>query len=94
MIPVHLRIEKTSGVAGPEVEVDQDFKTWNITGSFPGFSHSSPGGLVRQITSVKLRPGNERLTAKGQTRVSVPAGRDIYLLATYRVNTRRLGNGE
>jgi hypothetical protein len=94
MIPVHLKIEKTSGVADPEVAVDQDFKTWNIAGSFPGFSRSSPGGLVRQITSVKLRPGSYRLTAKGLSRVSVPAGRDIYLLATYRVNTRPLGNGE
>ena len=94
MIPVHLRIEKISGVAEPEVAVDQDFKTWNIAGSFPGFSRSSPGGLARQITSVKLRPGNYRLTAKGLSRISVPAGHDTYLLATYRVNTRPLGKGE
>ena len=94
MIPVHLRIEKTSGVAGPEVEVDQDFNTWNITGSFPGFSRSSPGGLARQITSVKLRPGSYTLTAKSLSRISLPAGHDVYLLAAYHVNTRSLRNDE
>ena len=76
------------------LEYAEDFRTWNISGSFPGFSPSSPGGLARQISSVKLRPGSYRLTAKTLTRIAVPAGRNTYLLATYRPNTRVLRNNE
>jgi hypothetical protein len=94
MIPVHLRVERVSTAAAPVPQIDQDFRTWNISGSFPGFSPASPGGLARQISSVKLRPGRYRLTAKTMSGIHVPAGRDTYLLATYRPNTQVLRDND
>jgi hypothetical protein len=92
MIPVHLRVERVSTAA--VAQIDRDFRTWNISGSFPGFARASPGGLARQISSVKLRPGRYRLTAKTLSAIPVPAGRDTYLLATYRPNTQVLKDND
>jgi hypothetical protein len=89
-IPVHLRVEGSSTVAANAVIVDQDFQTRDIQGSFPGFSRSSPGGLARPITSVKLRPGNYQLHARTLGPTSLPANVETYLTVTYRPNTRRL----
>lgn len=85
MIPVHLKLEKLSRVGDPTVEVDRDFKTWGIVGSFPGFRRSPPGGLARNITRVGLRRGNYRLTARALAPTAVPDGRKTYLLLRYRV---------
>jgi Domain of unknown function (DUF5625) len=96
VIPLHLRVERLAADRGAEhvTEVDRDFRTWNIEGSFPGFSPSSPGGVVRHITSVKLQPGRYRLIAKTLEPISLPTGIDTYLLLTYRANTRALKPGE
>jgi hypothetical protein len=93
-IPVHLRVEGLSKVATNALIVDQDFQTRDIQGSFPGFSPSSPGGLARPITSVKLRPGNYQLHARTLGPTSLPANVETYLTVTYRPNTRRLKDAE
>lgn len=93
-IPVHVRIEAVGAVAGATAMLDQDFSTRSIQGSFPGFSPSSPGGLARPITTVKLRPGTYKLQAKSLNATTVPADVETYLTVTYRPNTRRLKNDE
>jgi hypothetical protein len=94
MIPVHVRIEKLPLAAGDAAEVDRDFRTWSVQGSFAGLSRASPGGLARPVTSAKLRPGNYRITAKTLARISLPPGSNTHLLVTYRPNTRVLRENE
>jgi hypothetical protein len=93
-IPVHVRVEAVGAVAGAAAILDKDFTTRSIQGSFPGFPPSSPGGLARPITTVKLRPGTYKLQAKSLNATSAPADVATYLTVTYRPNTRRLKRDE
>lgn len=87
VIPVHLNIERLFGGGAPTVEIDRDFKTRGIRGSFSGFHGTSPRGLARRITEVDLKRGSYRITARTLAPTAVPANVETYLLLRYRVVT-------
>jgi hypothetical protein len=93
-IPVHVRVERVGAGVSEAAMIDQDFSTRSIQGSFPGFARSSPGGLARPITTVKLRPGSYRIRASTLGATAVPADVETYLTVTYRPDTRKLRDGE
>ena len=93
-IPIHLRVEGLGADAAAAAVIDQDYRTRDIQGSFPGLPELSPGGLARTITSVKLRPGNYQLQARTLGPTSLPANVETYLTVTYRPNTRSLKDAE
>jgi uncharacterized protein DUF5625 len=88
MIPVHLKVEVLQDHRSSGVQFDQVVKTWNIEGS-------SPDGIVRMITTVKLRPGTYRVSATTvQGTSGLPPNVATLLRVSYRPETREFQPNE